>query len=95
MDSIINNSLSNDTFNIFLALILAMLGGNTIRPVPRLLREIFEKSFLFKYIILVSIGCRLFYPVNNKKLLRIFITAFILLYLLEILRKYDRYKKLI
>jgi hypothetical protein len=66
-----------------------MLGGNTIRPVPRLLTEIFEKSFLFKYIILVSIGCRIFYPVDKKKLLTIFISAFILLYLLEILRKYD------
>jgi hypothetical protein len=89
MDSIINNSLSNETFHIFLTLVLAMLGGNTIRPVPRVLREIFESYFLFKYLILVLIGCRIFYPVNKKKLLTIIVSAFLLLYLLEILRKYD------
>ena len=89
MESLINSSLSNNTCHIFLGLILAILAGNTIRPLPRILRELFEKSFLFKFVILSLAGIRIFYPVNNEKLLKILVTSFILLYLLEILRKYD------
>jgi hypothetical protein len=89
METIINNSFSNNTFNIFMAITLAILGGNTIRPIPRILRNIFENCFLFKYVILILIGSRLYYPLDKKKLLTILVSAFILLYLLEILRKYD------
>ena len=53
MESIINNSFSNNNFNIFMGIMLAMLGGNTIRPIPRILRNIFENCFLFKYVILI------------------------------------------
>lgn len=89
MDLIINKFLSNDTFYIFLTLTLTMLGGNTVRPLPKVLRYIIEKSFLFKYIVLILVGCRMVYPVTNKKLLKIVVFAFLLLYFLEFLRKYD------
>lgn len=89
MDSIINQALANNTFNIFLAIFLTILSGQTIQPIPKVLKRIYYRSFLIKYCVLILVGCRLFYPLNKKKLLSIIIFAFILLYLLEILRKYD------
>ena len=90
MDSIINQALSNTNFNILLAIFLAITAGQTIQPVPKVLNYLYNNSFLFKYIILILFGLRVFYPVNNKKIIVVFISAFILLYTLEILRCYDK-----
>jgi hypothetical protein len=89
MDILINQALANTNFNIFLALLLALVTGQLIRPVPRIISELIENYFWIKYFILVLIGCRLFNPLDNKKIGLIFIFAFVLLYSLEILRKYD------
>ena len=89
MESLINGALSNNTFNIFLAVLFLPVTGQLIQPIPKSLIQLIHKNFLVKYLITIMAICRVFYPVNTKKLLTILISAFIVLYLLEILRKYD------
>ena len=88
MDKIINNSLSNEHFNLFAAILLTLLIGNTIKPVPPVLENLFNTSFLFNYVILVAFITRAFYPVTNQKLILILVFSFVLLYSLKILRMY-------
>ncbi len=89
MDTVINRALSNNTFFIFLTLVLSIVGGKTIYPIPRVIHELLNKSFIFKYIIMVLVGLRLLYPVNNKQIISILIFSLLILCSLEFLRKYD------
>jgi hypothetical protein len=89
MDILINQAFSNTTFTIFIAILLTPLTGQLAQPMPEILIELIHRNLLIKYFILVLAACRMFYPVTNTKIIVILISAFIVLYLFEILKKYD------
>ena len=89
MDILINQAFSNSTFTIFIAILLTPLTGQLVQPIPKILIELIHKNFLIKYCIITIVGLRTFYPVTNKKIMIILISALIVLYLFEILKKYD------
>jgi hypothetical protein len=89
MIDFINNIFSNDDYRVFLSLLLAILGSFVLRPIPTVLLNLFQNYILIKFILLVFIGFRILHPINKKKLINIVISSIIILFILEILRKYD------
>ncbi len=87
MSKIINNILSNDLVEIPLTMMLALFVGNSLNPVPKIFEYFLFDSFLFKFIILALFGIRMFHPLDNKRLLKIIIIAFIISIIIEYFRR--------
>ncbi len=82
----INKLFSNHYFQIFLTLFLGMFAGLTLRPIPKVLQTTISNCFIYKLIILILLGCRIFCPIDYDKLIAIITISFLLLLFLDILR---------
>jgi hypothetical protein len=85
----INNMFNNDFVRLFSLILAGIYAGYTLQPVPKWLNMLFDKSQLFKFIIIMIIGITAVYPIDNNKLINITLSATIVLMLFEFFRKYD------
>lgn len=86
-----NGLLYRPEVRVFLAVLCGIFAGYTMLPEPMLLKELFQKSQAFKFIVLVLIGTLLYSWVgegtlNADSLTWIFFTAIGILVLFEFLR---------
>ena len=87
MFEFVNDVMSNESINIFIAIAASMMVGATLQPVPSQLANLLTNNFLFKWAVIVIFTTRIFHPVTDVKLFRIIIVSAIILYILELMRK--------
>ena len=84
-----NNILSIDFIRILLLLLTSVYIGYTLQPVPETLNNLFNNSNLFKFLILFICGSTSLYPLDDQKIMYIFISSIIILLLFNYLRNLD------
>jgi len=86
-NSINNLFLNNELIKIFLLILLSVLAGYMLDPVPAIFINIFFKSNIFKFVILSVLGIIISLPLNHNKLVYILISSIFILILFEWLRR--------
>jgi hypothetical protein len=86
--SFINNLFQNAYARVVLVVITTVLASYTIRPVPKVLTHLFNTSRVFKAVIVFLLAVLLFYPLDKTEFLISVITALIVDFGSEYLRKY-------
>lgn len=89
----INTILSDDRIRVFIFVSTCILIGYTLQPVPKWLNSMFDNSNIFKYFVILVTGIVSFYPVNNNTLFLIIIYSWVLLWLMNLARDYDKKKE--
>ena len=85
----INKIFNNDFIRLFCSILTGIYAGYTLQPVPHWLNTLFNKSQLFKFIIIMIIGITAVYPIDKNKLINITLSATIILMLFEFFRKFN------
>lgn len=86
---ILNKSFQNNHLRVFLLLLIAVLTGYTLQPVPKFLNKLFDNCNFFKYIILLLMLTFSFYPVDSQEVFYILVLPLLLLLFFDIVRKND------
>ena len=81
-----NKILENDYIRIFIMLIIGVFTGYTLQPVPQWLNKLFDKSNIFKFLILFLGGSVALYPLTNNKILIITICSILILAIFQLFR---------
>ncbi len=84
---IINYSNSSENFKIFNSVILGLVAGLALQPVPKIIEKIITENFFIKLIIIISFTAKIMHPVNNTQIVKITIVSIIILLFLDYLRK--------
>ena len=84
----INQVFKNDNIRMFTIMITGVFAGYTLEYVPIRLNDLFQKSNLFKFLILLLIGVSNFYPVTKDKLLKIVVISILILFIFALIRRY-------
>jgi len=87
MIEFINKILNNEHIKIFIIIIVSVIIGYTLHPVPPWLLQIFETSNVFKFFILFLGGITILHPINKKKIMILIIYCILVLFLFELFRK--------
>ena len=82
----INNILADDMTRYLLLILTSVFAGYTLQPVPKALNNLFDNSQIFKFVVLFTVGCVAFYPVDHDKLVKITVSCLLLLLIFESLR---------
>jgi hypothetical protein len=85
----INNTFSNDLFRLLLIILTGIFASYTLRPIPKWLDNLFNTSYILKFIIIIIIGILVVYPINKSKLINVILVSLIILILFEIFRNID------
>lgn len=86
----LNGLLSYNYVRAFLFLVTGVFMGYTLYPVPKVLDNMFMKSYWFKFAILFIASSVAVYPVSSQGLVVILVTTFLALYAFTMARAYDR-----
>ena len=86
----INDVFSNDLVRLFLIILTGIVAGYTLKPVPKWLDNLFNTSYILKFIIIQTFGILVVYPINKSKLINIILITLMILILFEIFRNIDK-----
>lgn len=86
-----NKLLNNDYFRIFFLILTGVFAGYTLQPVPKWLSNLFDKSEIFKFLVLFMVGSVAVHPIDKSKALKITIGAVVVLGLFYLARVFDGY----
>ena len=84
---IINYTNSSENFKIFNSVILGLVAGLALQPVPKVIEKIITENFFIKLIIIIGFTSKILHPVDNIKLIKITFASVIILLFIEFLRK--------
>ena len=84
-----NNILSNDFVRLLVLILGGIYAGYTLQPIPEWLNNLFNKSNVFKFLILMMIGLVASYPINEQKIMNVIIISIFILVFFELKRKID------
>lgn len=84
-----NKLFNNDYFRMFFLLITGVFIGYTLQPVPKWINNLFDNSYIFKFIILFMVGAIALHPLNKTKAFKIIIGTVITLFLFYLARQID------
>ena len=85
-----NNALSNDYIRTFIIIISGVFIGYTIQPIPKWLNNIFDTSYIFKFLVLFYTGVIALYPLTQNNIKWITTGTIFCIYLFEMFRKYNK-----
>lgn len=88
---VINKTFSNDFFRMLSFVIVSVFIGYTLQPVPKWLNNLFDKSIVLKFIVMLLVGITAVYPLDKSKTLNIVISSAIILLLFEGARYIDKF----
>jgi len=86
-----NKLLNNDYFRIFFLILVAVFAGYTLQPVPKWLSNLFDKSEIFKFIVLFMVGSVAVHPIDKSKAFKITLGVIVVLGLFYLARVFDGY----
>lgn len=86
-----NKLLNNDYFRVFFLILVGVFAGYTLQPVPKWLNNLFDKSEIFKFLVLFMVGSVAVHPINKSKAVKITLGAIIVLGLFYLARVFDGY----
>ncbi len=93
VSDIINYTISCEDFQIISTVILGMVAGMTLQPVPKIINKILTEYFLVKLIIIILFTSKILHPVDNTQLVKITIASTLVLVFLDFLRKNENSTK--
>ncbi len=87
---IMNKTFKNDFFRMLSFVIVSVFIGYTLQPVPKWLNNLFDKSFILKFIVMLLVGITAVYPLDKTEIINIVISSIIILVLFEGARYIDK-----
>ncbi len=85
-----NASFANDFFRLFSIILTGVFAGYTLQPVPKWLHDLFDKSLLFKFLVLLIIGLTGSYPIDSTtKFTNVLFAVILILAIFEAFRYYQ------
>lgn len=86
----LNLMLRNDFVRLLILAIMSVYTGYTLYPVPDFLNEIFNTSYVAKYLVLMLVLSASIYPLDSGKVILVLLVPLFVLLLFHFLRAYEK-----